>query len=113
MKPDQRIVTRIPLKELWDDNGTVDAKRIRSLDQKEIAEPLRVAEPRFAVADCGVKLRWLDSQQRLDFWKSVRSHIADPNEPFYLSNFPDEVAYFASEWRLQNGACVVLLEAHH
>jgi len=33
MRPDQRIVTKLPLTELWDETGALPGERIRHLDE--------------------------------------------------------------------------------
>jgi hypothetical protein len=113
MRPDQKIITQIPLTELWDEGGTVTDQRVRNLDVSHITELLRTAAVQFVVADCGLKLKWIPTQQRLEFWKTVQPHIAEPGKPIYLKQFPDEIAYSASEWRGLAGECPVLLEKHH
>jgi len=67
----------------------------------------------FVVADCGLKLSWIPTQQQFEFWKTVRPQIADPMKPIHLEMFPNETAYTASEWRGRTGKCLILLEKHH
>ena len=113
MRPDQRIVMRMPLTELWDDSGTLIGNRIRSLDQPGLRELLGTGPVQFVVAHCGLKLKWIPMEQQFDFWKTVRLQIADPEKPIYLNQFPNEMAYIASEWRGRAGECLILLESHH
>jgi hypothetical protein len=113
MRSDQKIVTRIPLTELWDASGKLTDERVRDLDTSSITELLRAGPVQFVVADCGLKLRWIPTPQRFDFWKRARPQIADPGKPIYLKQFPNETAYSASEWRGRTGECLVLLEKHH
>ena len=72
MRPDQRIVTKMPLTELWDDGGTLAGERVRNLDQADLVDLLRSGPVQFLVADAGLKLRWIPTPQRCEFWKSVR-----------------------------------------
>ena len=113
MRPGQRIVTRLPLAELWDEGGTLQGERIRHLDQKLIRELVRTGPVQFIVAKCGAKLNWIPTQERFEFWKTVRPQIADPMKPIQLNQFPNETAYTASEWRGRIGECLILLEKHH
>ena len=113
LRVDQRIVTRIPLTELWDENGTIASERIRSLDENTLLDLVRSGSVQFVVADCGLKLNWIPREKRFDFWKSVRPQIADPAKPIVLERFPSETAYIASEWRGRADECLVLLERHH
>lgn len=113
MRPDQTIVTKIPLTEIWADRGTISNERLRRLDQSNLAELLRAGPLQFLVADCGLKLMWIPTQQRFEFWETVKPQIADPAKPIYREQFPDETAYIASEWRGRAGECLILLEKHH
>ena len=113
MRPDQRIVTKLPLPELWDETGTLLGERIRDLDQNVLRELVGAGPLRFVVANCGAKLNWIPKQERFEFWKTVRPHIADPSKPIYLKLFPNETAYIASQWRGSAGECLILLETHH
>jgi hypothetical protein len=113
LKADQRIVTKLPLTELWDEKGTLDGGRIRHLDQSLIRELLQTGTVQFIVANCGTKLNWIAVNDRFEFWKTVRQQIADPSQPIHLKQFPNETAYIASEWHGHAGECLILLEAHH
>jgi hypothetical protein len=55
----------------------------------------------------------LPTERRFDFWKETKPHIAEPQRPIILKEFPGEIAYVASEWRGQNGQCLILLESYH
>jgi hypothetical protein len=67
----------------------------------------------FIVADCGVKLNWIPTHERFEFWKTARPQIAEPMKPIQLDQFPKETAYTASERRGRTGECLILLEKHH
>ena len=110
MKSEQRIVTKLPLVELWDEGGTFTAGRIRNLDQDNISEVLRAGSVRFVVADSGLPLNWIPTQHRFDFWKTVQSQIAHSSRPILLELFLNKTAYTAAEWRGRGGECVILLE---
>lgn len=113
MRVDQRIVTKIPLAELWDESGTIEGERVRNLDPNALLGLVRSGSVQFVVADCGLKLDWVPTARRFEFWKMVRPQIVDPTKPISLGNFPNETAYVASEWRGRAGECLVLLERHH
>jgi hypothetical protein len=57
LRPEQRIVVKMPLVELWDDAGSIAGARVRYLDRDQIAELLRTTPVHFVVADCGLRLR--------------------------------------------------------
>src|SRR5215470_12768197 len=105
MRADHRRVTKLPLTELWDESGPLHGERLRHVDQNLIRELVRTALVRFVVANPGEKLTWIPPQERFEFWKSVRTQIADPRMPIYLDQFPNETAYTASEWRGRGGEC--------
>jgi hypothetical protein len=111
--PGQRIVTKLPLAELWDESGPLTGDRLRTLDQSSLAELLRTGPVQFVVADCGLQLRWIPTEQRFEFWKAVQPQIADPSKPMYLKQFSKETAYIASEWCGRSGEPLILLETHH
>jgi hypothetical protein len=113
LRPNQRIVTKLPLTELWDENGTLPGERIRNLDETLIRGLLRSGPLQFIVANCGSKLNWIPVQERFEFWKTNRTHIADPSKPIYLNKYPNETAYVASQWRGHAGEDLILLETHH
>jgi hypothetical protein len=103
----------MPLTELWDESGTLSNERLRMLDRRSLVELLRAGPLQFVVADCGIKLMWIPTEQRFEFWKTVKPQIADPAKPIDRKQFPNETAYTASEWRGCTGECFILLERHH
>ena len=104
MLPSHRIVTRIPLVTLWDEEGEVAATRTRSLSKSALTEMLRKYPVEFYVADVGQHLRRVEVHKCYSFWKSeVKAHLADDSEEkIFLENYPGEYAYLASEW---SGEC--------
>ncbi|HLM58984.1 MAG TPA: hypothetical protein VK422_22965 [Pyrinomonadaceae bacterium] len=114
MRFDQRIVSQMPLRELWNGRGVVSVKELRELNASDIAELLRGGKIHFVVADVGSPLTWVPVDECYDFWKSeVKSHLAVPDAENYLGNFPDEYCYFASEWESGMGGPIVLLAKSH
>ncbi len=67
MNADHRIVTKMPLDELWDASEALAHERVRNLDRSSLTELLWVGPVKFVVADCGIKLRWIPTHQRFDF----------------------------------------------
>ena len=86
----KRIVTTLPLQELWDDRGAIPAQKIRDLSRADIRELLRLGPVQFVVADLGEK----------------------PSSDIYLDEMPHQYAYSASEWNFDEGS-VVILERFH
>ena len=113
MRPDQRIVTKLPLTELWDETGALPGERIRYVDENLIRGLMGTGQVQFIVADCGAKLNWIPMQERFEFWKAIRTQVADAGRPIYIERFPNQTAYIASEWRGRTGECLILLEMNH
>jgi hypothetical protein len=59
VQPEQRIVTAIPLKKIWDHKGPLSGERLRHLEGQAIRELLRMNLVQFIEADC-------DSESPLD-----------------------------------------------
>ena len=114
MDPRLRVVTKLPLDELWNDEGQVGATRGRDLAADDVSARLREGA-RGVVATVGAPLRWLHGVEFFDWWKSeARPWLIDPEwELWRLEYLPDERAWLASEWRLANGATVVSFEEFH
>jgi hypothetical protein len=64
--PKLRVVTRLPLQELWNDNGVIVARRTRELSADDVREALRTGA-RAAVANIGDPLRWLQGRELFDW----------------------------------------------
>lgn len=114
MNPGDRVVTVMPLQVLWTDEGELAAQRGRRLDREAIRELLRKGPVRFVVASIDERLRWVSLDDRFGFWKAdVAPHLAETDR-IHLDDFPDSMAYVASEWlAAENEPPIVLLETHH
>ncbi|MES2792805.1 MAG: hypothetical protein V4719_24540 [Planctomycetota bacterium] len=112
-----RIVTRLPLTELWDENGTISAVKIRMLGVNDVAAKLRESKIQFVVADGGHSIVWTPLGECNDFWKKeVKSRIVEPTEAvkgFFIESFPGAYCYIAFEWFVVGMPPVILLEKHH
>src|ERR1700722_2540644 len=112
--PSQRIITELPLRELWDDSGPVPAAWVRDLSVLQLREMLARGPVRFVVADVGTKPRWFPEAACFDFWKSeVQPHLAELDHRIHLEQFPGGFCYFASEWAVVGGKPVVVLQRGH
>jgi hypothetical protein len=113
MDPRERIVTVTPVRVLWTDDGELSAERGRWLDREAISELLRRGPVRFVVANVGDRLRWVPVAERFEFWKvHAAVHLSD-SERIRLDDFPDGMAYVASEWLTFGEPPIVLLEVNH
>jgi hypothetical protein len=114
MRPDQRIVTNLPLDELWDASGPILAERSRDLTYAQIRELLKMGPIRFVVADVGHKLDWIAESRCFTYWReAVAAHVADPSRRVNLDEFPGESCFIASEWPLGGSNPIILLERFH
>jgi hypothetical protein len=110
----EKIVTHLPLDELWVGPRLVSTIKVRDLAGNAIREMLRSSSIRFAVADVGRPLQWIPDNETFDFWKTeVKPHPADPEARAVLEQFPDSYCYFASEWKSYDGETIVLLSKAH
>ncbi|MDI1436660.1 hypothetical protein [Polyangium sorediatum] len=109
-----KVVTRIPIEELWTADGALAATRLRTLDRVAIRDLLRRGPVRFVVADVGHCLRWIPPAERFDFWKRDGDpHLVETDE-IHLEDFPHRMAYLASEWTVAGDeAPILLLEVYH
>lgn len=115
--PEQRVVTRIPLTELFDSGGTLRFSKLKAIGRDEIASLLNSSDARFVVASCGTPLSRIPNHQRYEFWKSeVIMRLVEPADHergFRLEEYAGGYCYIASEWRGNSNEVVVLLETHH
>lgn len=108
-----RVVTQLPLRELWRDDGFSTTTRGKSLTHDDIRTFLASGPVHFVVADVGVVPRWIPASQCFDFWKNeAKPHLASGAKAS-LNEFPDGYCYFASQWEGEANAPILLLEKHH
>jgi hypothetical protein len=109
-----KLVTHLPLRELWRDNGFTTTSRGRWLTKDDIAELLRIRLVQFVVANVGAPLQWIQLNDCCRFWKNeVNPHLAEDSKAV-LDKFPGSYCYFASLWHDGVGATpIVVLEKAH
>jgi hypothetical protein len=110
-----RLVTRLPLEQLWSEEGELrHARCLGLLDRQGIAQLLRDGAVRFAIADVGLPLTWIGPGDCFEYWKrEVKPHLAEPGASIDLTAFPSGYAYIARSWTLGVPPTVVVLEKHH
>jgi hypothetical protein len=113
LRPGDRVVISLPLDELWDGEGVLDARRAGWLGREDIRVLLRQESVALVVAEVGQHLRWIDAAARFAFWKTEASPHLCSGDSFTLDDYLDGYCYAASEWLLGSGARVIVLERHH
>jgi hypothetical protein len=110
----KKIVTKIPLSQLWDSNKLLEAKREAYLTQADIKGILQTEPTVFIVANLGKTLQWIKPSEIYAFWKSTaKNHIADDLSRIDYESFPDNYAFVASKWVGEGEEVIVLLEKFH
>ena len=109
-----RVITELPLQELWRDGHILSASRGDSLAGDDIRALLRSAPIHFVVAELGSAPEWIPARGCYDFWKSeVQPHLAAADSRLYLDEFPHGYAYFATSWGEDAGTPIIVLEKQH
>jgi hypothetical protein len=108
-----RIITRLPLAELWREDGFSTVERGRSLTKEDVRQLLASGPVQFVVADVGGAPLWIPEGECFRFWKNeVKAHVA--SDAARLDDFSGGYCYFASQWEPSRpGATIVVLEKHH
>jgi hypothetical protein len=109
-----KIVTQLPLRELWRDNGFTITSRARSVSESDITHLLRAGPVQFVVADVGSPLQWIQLRDCHRFWtEEIKPHLAAGSRAS-LDEFPGSYCYFASQWnREAEGTPIVVVEKSH
>src|SRR5215471_16158159 len=77
VRAELRRVTKMPLTEIWDDQGSITGERIRYLDESTVRELVRSGAVQFVVADPGLKLDWIPIEMRFEFWNAIERQLAN------------------------------------
>jgi hypothetical protein len=113
MQSSQRLITELPLHELWNDDGVVQSRKVRDLSIEDLRELVSRGAVRFVIADVDAKPKWIAESACFDFWKGgVQKHIADSARRVHLEDFPNGYCYFAEEWEGAESPIVVLRRYH-
>jgi hypothetical protein len=119
MAPWLRIVSCMPLDQLWTQHGITRHVRGAALGVAEVEARLRASQDYELVeARTGSQLRWYP-RGHYGFWQEkARRHAEEPDEEpdevRPLDDFPDSRCYFISEWHdAETGDSVLLFEEHH
>ena len=115
MDPALRIVTQLPLTELWNEAGVIAASWSRDLSLEGVRQLLQSGPVRFVVADVGHKLLWIPEAACFEFWKvDVRSRLPGADSVVKVDDFSGGWFYFAAEWSsLPDREPIVVLSKVH
>ena len=100
MDPALRVVTRLPIDELFDAQGSVSAERRRDLALTDVRQLLREGAVG-AIVRLGEAIDWRDGPQLFAWWKAEAAprFWAGSQEPMSLDDYDGGRAWSASEWR--------------
>jgi hypothetical protein len=85
MDRNQKVISYLPVEELWAGQRLVSTIKVRDLDASYIVDLLRSGVVRFVVADIGKPYEWIPNNERYDFWKNeVKAHLAAPESKSVL-----------------------------
>ncbi|SRR5260370_27833088 len=114
MDANLRVITHLPLAELWREDGFSTVKRGRSLTHELVRQVLASGPVQFVVADLGAAPRWIPESECFHFWKDeVKAHLASDAQ-VRVDDFSGGYCYFASEWEPRRPeAPILVLEKHH
>ncbi|WP_445216013.1 hypothetical protein ACKWRH_27070 [Bradyrhizobium sp. Pa8] len=109
----RRIVTRLPLAELWTNVGLMDSQPAERVGAAKIVQLLQNGAS-FVVADVGKPLRWISAADRFSFWRSeVKGRlVAADATRFDLDDYPDRYCYVAAMWDGTSPAPIIVLMHH-
>ena len=114
MQPADRIVTALPLRELFDETGPVEASRGIDLSADDVRVRLGESRFQFVIADVGSKPRWIAKPEAFAIWRDeILPHLAPTAAVVRLDEYPGSYFYRASEWIMSDGTAVVVLERLH
>jgi hypothetical protein len=104
----------MPLAELWNEEGPLDARRLGAVGAPQITPLLREGSS-FVIAEAGKPLLWISESDRFDFWKAeVKPRlVAMDADGFYLDDYPGCYCYVASAWQCSPTTIVIVLDKHH
>lgn len=114
MDNDKKIVTQIPITNLWTDKENIFVKREKYLTADDIQMTIKKYPIEFVVANIGEKLNWISYDKSFEFWKSeIKPHLGDDINNINLDSYLENYAYIASEWTGEIETPIILLEKYH
>jgi hypothetical protein len=107
----ERLVSKIPLVNIWKHDNILDYKREQYLGKEEFSAAL-IDDTYFVIADINEKLKWYSKEEFYPIWKSdIKNHLGR-SIGFNLEDFENKYCYLASIWSLKDSKIVVLEKYH-
>jgi hypothetical protein len=114
MKLEQRIVTTIPLEQIWTETEILPHERQEFLNEQQVYDLLQNGNVPIMLASCGLKPTWISPQEALArFKREIKDHIVNNPDKIVLEDYEDEWCYLASIWTDTHEEKVLLLETYH
>ena len=110
-----RVVSGLPLDEVWSADGPLQLHRGEDLDRSAVETLLRKDPVQFIVAEIGAPLEWIPLGDSRKFWRrDAAERLVGPKETGRLDDFTESYFYRAQAWIDDGGECaLVLLEKNH
>lgn len=100
-----KSIIKLPLSSLLSEDNLTEYRRVKEISESEI---------QFIVANVSTNLVWHTKSNCFKFWKlEVQSHLVKSSDKIVLSEYPEQYAYIASEWKNNSNEIVILLEMCH
>ena len=114
MDPGLRRVTTLPLRELWDQSGTREARAVRDdLTENDVRQLLRRGPVQFVEIMMSERPNWIPLDERFEFLEGTFATEADAvgsEERIYTDEFP---VYTASEWAIAGETTPIVVATLH
>jgi len=113
--PRSRVVSSLPLEEVWSSDGVLPLHRGEDLDRSAVEVLLRRDPVQFLVADVGYPLEWVPLGDSRKFWRrDAAERLLGPKETGRLDDFTESYYYRAQAWTDDGGdVALVVLEKNH
>jgi hypothetical protein len=114
--PALRIVTRLPLDEIWNDDGPLHARKGELVGSAGIRQFLRIENGAVVEAMIGERMVWHLGEARFKFWKDIlRPHLVEPGDATegFVRDDEDPLAFIVYEWFVGEGERVLVAEGSH
>jgi hypothetical protein len=108
-------ISCLPVSQLSKEGRVISVNRLRYIGAVEVQQMLTLGLVEFVIAEIGKPLFWINCDDASMFFNQrIAKHIVeDPDDGFYLPDFPGGLALVASEWQQESVVKLILFESHH